>query len=680
MPSVALAGWRYDHIRVQDTRSASLTNASPRWLTLVSFLPMQILARLTIVPLYQAALHAGLALLVLVGMTLAPVAQADQDHIQKREFLEDPSGFLTIDQVAQSTDFRPVNGPLSRGYTSHAIWLRLTIAPSDHLNLTLVVQTSYLDDLQLYSLTMTKPGWTMQQRGDRFPRSNTAMTEVNPAFRIYPDPHEPTIHYLRIKTTSASLVHVRALSASDSMAFDTFLHATISGYIGLISVLLVFALICWRLTRDSLWAFDALLQFSTISFTAFNMGFAGKYLLADAPWVADTGVSVITCLQVGIASLFFWRLFKAYNAPGWTTWLYRLSLLLLPVLLALIALGEPQLAVKTNANLLLLQTLLGGVIIWFVQIEDALQRHLVRFTYIALVIYLMFYTLPLVGLTEATEFNLYPALFGNLFTAIMLQVVLARRTQLQLRERWNFQLAAVEATEKLKGETHRREAATSFLSMLMHEIKNPLTSIRVASQSLASGRVEDPAEQVNKLRNIQKSVEGIDTVLERCVEADRLEQGALAVHKERHDAAALLADWVATDAQRARIQLQRPDALAATLDAPLLCLLVRNLLSNALTYSPPDSTVQLTLAAHDLPTPAGNAPSFSITFSNGVGRAGVPDPDRVFQKYYRAPGARHSSGTGLGLYWVRSVTQLLGGTVTYTQQGDQVVFELWLPR
>lgn len=614
-----------------------------------------------------------------VGLTFPPNAHAYTDHVQKREYLEDRSGLLTIDQVAESTGFRPVAGPLSRGYTPAVIWLRLTIASTNHPNLTLVVQTSYLDDLQLYSLAMTTPGWTVQQRGDRFARSGTAMNEVNPAFRIYPDPHEPTVHYLRVKTTSASLVYARALSTTDSMAFDTFLHAAISGYIGLISVLLVFALICWRLTRDPLWAFDALLQFSTISFTAFNMGFVGRYLFVEAPQVADVGVSVITCLQVGIASLFFWRLFKAYNAPGWTTWLYRLNLLLLPVLLLLIAIGEPQMAVKTNANLLLLQTLLGGVIIWFVRIEDALQRHLVRFTYIALVIYLMFYTLPLVGLTEATEFNLYPALLGNLFTSVMLQVVLTRRTQLQLRERWNFQLAAVEATEKLKGETHRREAATSFLSMLMHEIKNPLASIRVASQSLASGRVADPAEQINKLRNIQRSVEGIDTVLERCIEADRLEQGALTVHKDHHDVAALLADWVAADAQAARIQLLRPDHLHANLDAPLLYLLVRNLLSNALAYSPPESTVKVTLAVHDVPAPTGNTPGLRITFCNAVGRAGTPDPDRVFQKYYRAPGARHSSGTGLGLYWVRSVAQLLGGTVNYAHAADQVVFELWLP-
>lgn len=622
----------------------------------------------------------AIMLMVIAGLLATPRAEAVQDHVQKREFLLDNSGFLTVDQVVQSTDFRQVAGPLSRGYTPAAVWLRLTIAPTDHLNLTLVVQTSYLDDLRLYSLSMTTPGWTMQQRGDRFARNSTAMTEVNPAYRIYPDPREPTVHYLRVKTTSASLVHAQALSPQDSMAFDTFLHSAISAYIGLVSVLLGFALICWRLTRDGLWGYDALLQFSTISFTFFNMGFASKYLFADMPRFADLGVSVITCLQVGIASLFFWRLFRAYNTPDWTTWLYRLNLLLLPVLLLLIAIGEPQMAVKTNANLLLLQTLLGGVIIWFVRIEDALQRHLVRFTYIALIVYLMFYTLPLVGLTEATEFNLYPALLGNLFTSIMLQVVLTRRTQLQLRERWHYQLAAVEATEKLKGETQRREAATSFLSMLMHELKNPLASIRLASQSLVSGRIADPAEQTTKLRNIQKSIEGIDAVLERCIEVDRLDQGALTVQRDRHDVAALLADWVAADRQHSRIKLERPDRLYAALDAPLLCLLVRNLLINALAYSPPESVVELTLAARDMPSAGGNTSGLCITCKNAVGRAGVPDPDRVFHKYYRAPGARHSSGTGLGLYWVSSVTRLLGGTVTYALANNQVVFELWLPR
>ena len=64
---------------------------------------------------------------------------------------------------------------------------------------------------------------------------------------------------------------------------------------------------------------------------------------------------------------------------------------------------------------------------------------------------------------------------------------------------------------------------------------------------------------------------------------------------------------------------------------------------------------------------------------NRVGRAGWPDPDRLFQKYYRAPAAQGTSGTGLGLYWVRQVAERVGGRVDYRGEDDDAVFTLRIP-
>ena len=64
---------------------------------------------------------------------------------------------------------------------------------------------------------------------------------------------------------------------------------------------------------------------------------------------------------------------------------------------------------------------------------------------------------------------------------------------------------------------------------------------------------------------------------------------------------------------------------------------------------------------------------------NAPGAAGVPDPDKVFSKYYRAAGAQARSGAGLGLFLVRSLAQLCGGDVQHRRDGQQVVFEATLP-
>jgi signal transduction histidine kinase len=68
-----------------------------------------------------------------------------------------------------------------------------------------------------------------------------------------------------------------------------------------------------------------------------------------------------------------------------------------------------------------------------------------------------------------------------------------------------------------------------------------------------------------------------------------------------------------------------------------------------------------------------------VKVANQIGLAGAPDASQIFSKYYRSPGARSKSGSGLGLYLTRSITQLLGAQLTYEVEDDQVEFSLWMP-
>ncbi|MES2950494.1 MAG: 7TM-DISM domain-containing protein [Pseudomonadota bacterium] len=677
---------------------------------------------------------ATVALLLGAGSALAL-----DDLVTQRGVLVDPTGTLTVEQVAQRKDFRPVTGPVSRGYTTAATWLRIEVAPTLQGQVVVVVQPAYLDDLRLYSPrervaqptgflltgTVARPSagigveafgtagaatdsnvtdadsaeWLEQRSGDQMALSAKRLKSVYPTFIVPSRADRPTVHYLRLQTTSVSLLHVKALSLSDQMTFDTAIHSAVSAYVGLILVLAGFAFVCWRITRDRIWALDSAFQVVTVVFTLSIMGIGGRYWFAEWPEAADLSTSVMSVSQVAIAGWFFWRLFAAYGAPGWTTWLYRGSLLLFPVMIGLIWLGDPRTAVSINSNLILLQTLVGMVIIWFVPIQDRIQRVLLRFVYISLTVYLLYFILPLLGLAKPTEFNLYPALGSNLFSGLMVQAVLWRRTHLQIRERNTLRLQLEASKQSTQYEAARRAESANLLGMLVHEIKNPLASIAIASKTLskalpANGSTPGAAApdavsmSEQQLRFIQNAVQGIDAVLERCVDADRLEQGALRVHTQPHDVAQLLADWVSTEPEVHRIRLALAAPLPAQVDAPLLCLMVRNLLNNALKYSPEGSEVWLTLA------PTGNTgagktgdapsgrPGFLLKVANAVGKAGVPDPERLFQKYYRAPHAQRQTGTGLGLYWVHGVAQLLGGWVAHRfVAGDPlpVVFELWLP-
>jgi len=101
-----------------------------------------------------------------------------------------------------------------------------------------------------------------------------------------------------------------------------------------------------------------------------------------------------------------------------------------------------------------------------------------------------------------------------------------------------------------------------------------------------------------------------------------------------------------------------------------------NLLDNARKYSAPATPVKVRVSP--MRTRAGGG--VAATVSNAPAAAGQPDPRQVFRKFYRAPGARRRTGSGLGLYIADGLARLLGGTLRYDRDAQGLHFTLWLPR
>ena len=66
----------------------------------------------------------------------------------------------------------------------------------------------------------------------------------------------------------------------------------------------------------------------------------------------------------------------------------------------------------------------------------------------------------------------------------------------------------------------------------------------------------------------------------------------------------------------------------------------------------------------------------TLLVENLAGTAGLPDPEQVFQKYYRNPRAKAAIGAGLGLYIVRGLVHLLAGGITYKPTEGRVIFKV----
>jgi signal transduction histidine kinase len=172
----------------------------------------------------------------------------------------------------------------------------------------------------------------------------------------------------------------------------------------------------------------------------------------------------------------------------------------------------------------------------------------------------------------------------------------------------------------------------------------------------------------------EAAMHDMDSIVERCQQVDHFEHEKFVPEVQRcrvDDIISELTDRLVP--KRFAIEIASLPHLDT--DEQLLRIILGNLLGNALKYSPPESLIDI----HSGPARHGGKPGILITVQNLPGDAGMPDPKRIFKKYYRSPGAHGKSGSGLGLYLAHSLAEMLGGKLRYEAVQEKVAFALWMP-
>ena len=620
----------------------------------------------------------------------APWVAASGEVAVQRAVWADPSGEATL-QDALGQTFNPAPTIVARGYQTGATWLRVTVPAIEMDSVWVTVQPTYLDDVQVHSrpwLPDGTPGnWTMRQLGDAFPFAGKERRTLIDSIVLESSPTQSTVFYVRLRTTSTHALYVNVLTQASALEFEGQTLLGLGLYMGVVLVLTWISVVRFAVTRNTLWALNVLLQAGTVVLTVFYLGLPAKYLLPNAPLGVDRLMSSVLCGQLFLSVLYYTRLVAAFGAPRWAVRASGAFLLAYPWQLWLVWQGQAGTAMQLNGNLFLAFTLLGAVVVWLFKIEDVRLRRMVRLTFLVQTAYLLAFVLPLLGVGQMTLLHLYPALLVNLFGSVMQHLVLTRRDQLHRLAQRTLKREAEATRLQLQAKQWQLAETTTFVGMLLHELKNPLASVRLAVLNLLRSPDGLSPAQLKRLAHIQSAADGMDAVLDRCRQVDRLESGSWTNTQTPTDVAAQLADAVAQQAGHRRLALSTPPELVAPLDAHGFHTMAGNLLDNALAYSPPDSLVGVVLQAHAAtatPTPPQRPAHLTLTVRNAVGKAGLPDASRVFDKYYRAQGAHQRTGSGLGLYLVKNLAEQAGGGISHwvetTPEGaQQAVFELWLP-
>ena len=221
---------------------------------------------------------------------------------------------------------------------------------------------------------------------------------------------------------------------------------------------------------------------------------------------------------------------------------------------------------------------------------------------------------------------------------------------------------------------------TDFVSNVSHELKTPLTSIRMFSELLAEGRVQEPERQKHFLSIITAETARLTRLINNVLDFAKLERGEKKYQFEPVDVAALARETCETyrahlESTGFTLQCDLPNQpLPVQADRDALAQVLVNLLSNAEKYG--GEKKQMELAAEQY----GSSVAVRV-LDRG---AGVPAgcEEKIFEQFFRAHDSLSSGiqGSGLGLTLARQIARAHGGEVTYSRrEGGGSCFTLRLP-
>ena len=626
---------------------------------------------------------------VLCLLFLHPLRALANDAIIERAYLEDPSNALQINDVkvdAYDDQFNPYTGPLNRGYSQSAIWLKLTLRPFEtaHSNATpqtahpdqryvLRIQPSYLDEIALFEAETTPTGPRLT--GDRHPMSSQAYRSLNLNFVIQARSQPQTV-WLRLKTSSTSLIHVEALTMEQAIAKDALQYLLMGSFIGFLFLLFCWAGVHWFDKREPMMGILAVNQFIALSFSLAILGynrFIWGYQI-PAEWL-DTSTSALSLLATSASISFNSQFIKEFAPPPLGQRLILGMLAMLPVELFLLGTGQTLAAMQLNMLMVTLAPICFMVIAWNCRAwtlpqptPPVFSKTMLVFFYGLFLLLLLGFALPSLGLMPSTELALQTNSISGLVTGVILIVTLQLRSRRQQKAHLEAQKDLEVAQQQVAQETKQREEQVQFMAMLTHELKTPLSIVRLALGADASSK--------NIKARADQAIQNMSNVIDRCAWIDRLHEKKFTITKSGFDLVEELGRIIYLSDAKGRIQqVSNTETCPVATDVRMVVTILTNLIDNALKYAQPDSLIDVRVVQRLQDQP----PHVTVEIANRPGQSGWPDASRVFEKYYRSPGARRQTGSGLGLYQAAHIAQQLGGEMRYVPDENMVRFQLCLP-
>src|SRR5579871_110055 len=235
---------------------------------------------------------------------------------------------------------------------------------------------------------------------------------------------------------------------------------------------------------------------------------------------------------------------------------------------------------------------------------------------------------------------------------------------------------AQDLTHQIEAARQSEQLRTTLIDAMAHEFKTPLTSIKAATTALIDNPDQSPENRIELLRIADEEAEHLTALIDNAIDMARLDTAHIEVQRELTDIREIVRDAVAAvrmEANGRQVELScdapLPDVPA---DRRLITLALKQVLDNAVKYSPPRAPVTIRIRQ------TGDMLRIEIADRG----KGIPPEEqrRIFDRFYRSPSVKHQvPGSGLGLTIAHSIARAHNGDLTVESPAGENTFCLVLP-
>lgn len=611
-------------------------------------------------------LIALIRILLLCAVFLSSQALANDRYILQQEFFEDKTNSLSIAQI-KNEKFTPYEGWLAKGYSPSTYWIKLTINASNQ-ELVARIRPAYAESIQVFDAVSPTPNKVV---GARHAWRDSDVPAYSHNFELAAASQERQI-FLKIKYARTYLLSVDVMTLKEYLSVDHVDSLLYMGYIVFTFALALGLFGAWLINREKVLGVFTVQQFVAFLHTFFVVGYVRIFFDQHIDVSIINYASYVLVVVYPLIGLLANKLLlEEYGLKRLYRYLFNCLICGSSLVIVLLILGYIGEALKLNAQIVMLAMTMFWLTAWFGIIAGDKNQNInlpinvLRVYYALNLVMWSISLLPLLGIVQAKDFAVHSYLLYNVFSGLFFFLLLQYRSRLILK---NELIKAAALKKEADDERFLREEQGKLMAMLTHEIRTPLSVLKlVVDRKVAGSDLEEFAN---------RAVSNIDSIIDKCIQLDQLDLKALKINKAPFNLTDLIVTVVNDSGGSGRAHIEADPRIEINSDINLVRVIISNLVVNAVRYSTPNSDIQLSVAPE--PSRAGNS-GVRLIVRNDVSNVDIPDASQVFDKYYRGPSSTRISGSGLGLFIVRDLVHALGGEVRCSIYNNSIAFTVWIP-